>query len=48
MESTAVDPILKYGWVLVLILIILLYKVILRVFSGTVIVSKDEIGIVNK
>jgi uncharacterized membrane protein YqiK len=48
MESTAVDPILKYGWVLVLILIILLYKVLLRVFSGTVIVSKDEIGIVNK
>ena len=48
MESTAVDPILKYGWVLIFILIILLHKAILRAFFGTVIVSKDEIGIVNK
>ncbi len=48
MDSSTVDPIVKYGWVLVLILIILLHKAILRIFFGTVIVSKDEIGIVNK
>ncbi len=48
MDSTSVDPIVKYGWVLVLILILVLYKVILRAFCGTVIISKDEIGIVNK
>jgi uncharacterized membrane protein YqiK len=47
-DSSAVDPIVKYGWALVLILILLLHKMILRVFFGTVIVSKDEIGIVNK
>ena len=46
--ASMTDLTIKYGWVLALILIILLYKVILRVFSGTVIVSKDEIGIVNK
>jgi uncharacterized membrane protein YqiK len=48
MESSAVDPIVKYGWILVLILILVLYKAILRAFFGTVIISKDEIGIVNK
>ena len=48
MDSTAVDPVVKYGWVLVLILILVLYKMLLRVFCGTVIVSKDEIGIINK
>jgi uncharacterized membrane protein YqiK len=48
MDSSAVDPVVKYGWALLLILILVLHKVILRVFFGTVIVSKDEIGIVNK
>jgi uncharacterized membrane protein YqiK len=48
MDSSAVDPVVKYGWALVLILILVLHKVILRAFFGTVIVSKDEIGIVNK
>ena len=48
MDSTAVDPVVKYGWVLVLILVLVLYKLILRVVFGTVIVSKDEIGIINK
>ena len=48
MDSSAVDPVIKYGWVLLLVLILLLHKAILRVFFGTVIVSKDEIGIVNK
>jgi uncharacterized membrane protein YqiK len=48
MDSTAVDPVIKYGWVLILILVVILHKAILRMFFGTVIVSKDEIGIVNK
>jgi uncharacterized membrane protein YqiK len=48
MDSAAVDPVIKYGWVLVLILIVILHRAILRIFFGTVIVSKDEIGIVNK
>jgi uncharacterized membrane protein YqiK len=48
MDSTAVDPVVKYGWVLILILALVLYKVILRMIFGTVIVSKDEIGIINK
>jgi uncharacterized membrane protein YqiK len=39
---------MKYGWALALLLILLLHKAILRAFFGTVIVSKDEIGIVNK
>ncbi len=37
-----------YGWVLVLLLVILLHKAVLRTVFGTVIVSKDQIGIVNK
>jgi uncharacterized membrane protein YqiK len=40
---------IKYGWILaVVILVILLEKLLLRYFFGTVIVSKDQIGIVNK
>src|SRR5208337_3165924 len=40
---------MKYGWILgAFILVILLHKVLLRYFFGTVIVSKDQIGIVNK
>src|SRR5271157_3773726 len=35
-------------WVVVLFLIVVLHKAILRSFFGTVIVAKDEIGIVNK
>src|SRR5271157_4077174 len=35
-------------WVVVLFLIVVLHKAILRSFFGTVIVSKDQIGIVNK
>jgi len=48
MQSSAADPLVRYGWILVLILIFILYKAILRAFFGTVIISKDEIGIVNK
>jgi uncharacterized membrane protein YqiK len=42
------DPVIRYGWILIVLLIVLLHKAILRAFFGTVIVSKDEIGIVNK
>jgi len=38
----------RFGWVLGLFLVVLLHKAILRYFFGTVIVSKDQIGIVNK
>jgi uncharacterized membrane protein YqiK len=38
----------RYGWVLVVLLVILLHKAVLRYVFGTVIVSKDQIGIVNK
>jgi len=48
MDSTAVDPVVKYGWVLILILLFVLYRLVLRVIFGTVIISKDEIGIINK
>lgn len=49
MTDTAImDLLAKYGWVLALIIIVALHKLILRIFFGTVIVSKDEIGIVNK
>ena len=40
---------MKYGWILVVvILVFLLQKLILRYVFGTVIVAKDQIGIVNK
>ncbi len=45
------DPyalLIRYGWVVALLLVILLYKAVLRFLCGTVIVSKDQIGIVNK
>ena len=40
---------MKYGWIVaVVILVILLEKLILRFVFGTVIVAKDQLGIVNK
>lgn len=48
MDTSSVDLLVKYGWVFVLVLAVVFYKVILRIFFGTVIVSQDEIGIVNK
>jgi uncharacterized membrane protein YqiK len=48
MDTTTVDLLARYGWILALILIVILHKAILRIFFGTVIVSKDEIGVVNK
>jgi len=40
---------IRYGGILAaIILVILLEKLLLRYFFGTVIVSKDQIGIVNK
>jgi uncharacterized membrane protein YqiK len=48
MDTATTGLVVKYGWVLVLILVLILHRVVLRVFFGTVIVSEDEIGIVNK
>jgi uncharacterized membrane protein YqiK len=42
------DYVLRFGWIIALLLIVLLHKAILRYFLGTVIVAKDQIGIVNK
>ncbi len=39
---------LRYGWIVALLLVLLLWKAVLRFVFGTVIVSKDQIGIVNK
>lgn len=39
---------LSYWWVLVILLCLLLYKVILRVLFGMVIVPEDKIGLVTK
>jgi uncharacterized membrane protein YqiK len=40
--------VMQYGWIVLVLLALLLYKTVLRVVFGTVIVSKDQIGIVNK
>jgi hypothetical protein len=39
---------LKYGWIAVIILCIILYKFILRVFFGMVIVPENRLGLVTK
>jgi uncharacterized membrane protein YqiK len=46
--ATVVDLLTRYGWVVALFLIVVFHKAVLRIFFGTVIVSKDEIGVVNK
>jgi uncharacterized membrane protein YqiK len=38
----------RYGWIIAVILIAVFYKVVLRVLFGTVIIAKEEIGIVNR
>jgi uncharacterized membrane protein YqiK len=38
----------RYGWILAILLIAIFYQIMLRIFCGTVIISKEEIGIVNK
>lgn len=38
----------KYGWILLIVLVAVLHRFVLRAFTGTVIVAKDEVGIVNK
>jgi uncharacterized membrane protein YqiK len=48
MDTATVDLLVRYGWIVALVLILLLHKAILRIFFGTVIVSQDQIGIVNK
>ncbi len=42
------EMLLHYGWLIALVLILVCYKLILRLVFGMVIVAKDEIGIVNK
>ncbi len=42
------DGILSYWWVLLIVLSIVLYKFVLRVFFGMVIVPEDKIGLVTK
>lgn len=42
------DLLIRYGWVVALILVLILHKMVLRVFFGTVIVSETEIGVVKK
>jgi uncharacterized membrane protein YqiK len=42
------DGILTYWWVIVIVLSIVLYKFVLRVFFGMVIVPEDKIGLVTK
>ncbi len=48
MDTTVFDLLARYGWLIAIVLIVAFNKAILRVFFGTVIVSKDEIGILNK
>ena len=40
--------ILDYWWIFLLVLSIVLYKFVLRVFFGMVIVPEDKIGLVTK
>ncbi len=46
--ATAVDLLVRYGWILALLFVVLFHKAILRIFFGTVFVSETEIGVVNK
>jgi uncharacterized membrane protein YqiK len=48
MDSSVTGLLVKYGWILVVILVAVFHQAVLRIFFGTVIVSKDEIGILNK
>lgn len=42
------DSILSYWWIIVIVLSIVLYKFVLRVFFGMVMVPEDKIGLVTK
>lgn len=48
MDSTFVAMAAKYGWIVAILAIVVFHKAVLRIFFGTVIISKDEIGILNK
>lgn len=48
MDMSVLDLLVRYGWVLALVLIVAFHKAVLRIFFGTVIVSNEGIGIVNK
>lgn len=39
---------LHFGWVPILVILVILHKQVLQLFTGTIIVAKDEVGIVNK
>jgi len=39
---------MQYGWILGVLLVVVFHRAVLRYFLGTVIVAKDQIGIVNK
>ncbi len=38
----------RYGWIVIVLLAIAFHKQMLMLFFGTVIIAKDEVGIVNK
>ena len=42
------DGILSYLWIIVIVLSIILYKFVLRIFFGMVIVPEDKIGLITK
>ena len=46
MDTTALF--MQYGWILGVLLVVVFHRAVLRYFLGTVIVAKDQIGIVNK
>ncbi|HWA94712.1 MAG TPA: SPFH domain-containing protein [Terracidiphilus sp.] len=48
MDFTLIAVAAKYGWLVAILAIIVFHKAILRIFFGTVIIAKDEIGVVNK
>ena len=48
MNPNVVSLLERYGWIVVILLLIVFYKAVLRVFFGAVIIAKEEIGIVNK
>ncbi len=48
MDSTFVVVAAKYGWLVAILAIVVFHKAILRIFFGTVIIAKDEIGVVNR
>jgi uncharacterized membrane protein YqiK len=46
--TTVLESVTTYAWVLIPILMVVFYKVILRVFFGMVIIPEDKIGLITK